>query len=97
MKRNKKTGKFINCGNIIETKCEFCSKPIKSYKSQIRKYCSRKCFAEARIKKKKTFICLNCGKKFVPRRNDKYRDYCSIKCFKAYQTKHNSQLSRFMS
>lgn len=75
---------------MIEQKCEYCGKEFKTYKSNNRKYCSKKCSAKKMWKKREKakkveIICLYCGKKFQLNASEtrvklKIVHYCSSKC-----------------
>ena len=61
---------------MITKKCKTCNNSFKSYKSDKKKYCSRKCFELRRHPS----CCLGCGQEFyVP--GEPNQKYCSQKCY----------------
>lgn len=65
----------------VELTCKHCGEKFKGLKH--RKYCSKKCSGDRRIKpttkKGRVGICKKCGKEYVKNHNDQM--YCSSKCY----------------
>ena len=69
---------------LIEASCEFCGESFRCRKSlpkNLGRFCSRKCFgAWYRISRKKSLICIICGKSFTVGKSYYDRHTCSREC-----------------
>ena len=78
----------------VTRSCLTCNKTFVT-RDKRKQYCSRQCAGKAtgfKKKEKPTCLCINCGKSYKPKRNDR-TTFCSRKCSFEYKSKNSKELN----
>lgn len=83
-------------GQVIE--CERCGKKTYKFKCQLEShkhhFCSRECANKWRGRNKKSLICQNCKKEFVPQNRNYNQKFCSRSCYLEYIKEYGGNRSK---